>query len=49
MFKNFSSKFKLFLTRLMKSIKEFQSLLKLMETLASIIMIYLTRKKISFS
>ena len=49
MLKDFSSKLKLFLIKLMKSIKEFQSILKLMETLISIIMFYITRKKISFS
>lgn len=42
----FSSKLKLFLNTLMKSIKNFQFVLKFMETLLSIITFYLTRKKL---
>ena len=45
----FSSKFKLFLKKLLSSIKEFQQILKLCEMIVSLIIFYFTRKKVSFS
>lgn len=46
--KDFSSKIKLYIEYLMRSIKNFQSLLKIIETFLSLIFFYYTRKKVSF-
>jgi len=45
---SFSSKFRLLLHNVMKSVKKFQYILRLTETIISILMFYFTRKKISF-
>lgn len=45
----FSNKLKLFLKKLMTSIKEFQQILKLCEMIVSLIIFYLTRKKVMFA
>jgi len=37
------------LKRIIKSIKNFQDIFKLFETLASILLVYFTRRKISFN
>ena len=45
----YANKIVTLLKRIIKSIKSFQDLFKLFETLASILLIYITRKKISFN
>jgi hypothetical protein len=44
----FSAKFKLLLKKILSSIKEFQQILKLCEMIVSLVIFYLTRKKVSF-
>lgn len=46
--KSFSSKIKLLLKKMMKSIKEFQQILKLCEMIVSLILFYVTKKNFLF-
>lgn len=49
MHKKYADKFILFLKKIIRSIKNFQDIFKLFETLASILLVYFTRRKISFN
>lgn len=46
--KKYTNKILSFLKKIIKSLKNFQDIFKLFETLASILLVYFTRKKISF-
>lgn len=49
MHKKYADKLILFLKKIIRSIKNFQDIFKLFETVASILLVYFTRRKISFN